>query len=142
MKLQLGNCDAGCSDGEASNKAPQENDDPDSSFYERGVSFSSLRQAAQFDVPANKRFLEAATQRAVTQRQRNMSSVWRLYSSARRQWGLHEPSKRVAGIADSRNANSILDDTECRCFTSCFIRVGVGGLEPRARYTESVFLRV
>lgn len=72
MKLQLGNCDAGCSDGEASNKAPQENDDPDSSFYERGVSFSSLRQAAQFDVPANKRFLEAATQQAVTQRQRNM----------------------------------------------------------------------
>lgn len=65
MKLQLGNCDAECSDGEASNKVPQRNGDCQGLRLEflraRGFLFLLCVRLAQFDVPANKRFWSSHT---------------------------------------------------------------------------------
>lgn len=96
-----------------------------------GFSFSSLRQAAQFDVPANKRFWEAATQQVVTQ----SSGICRVM-----------PGGCTVLLGDSGACTSQVNEWQglqipvmrIRHGMPVFIRVGGGGLEPRTRYTEGL----
>lgn len=97
-----------------------------------GFSFS-LRQAAQFDAPANKRFWEAATQQAVTQTQRNVEQCLEVVQLRSATVGAC-----TSGRGSDKPAIPVMRIRFLSICTTCSIRVR-WGLEPRSRYAEVVF---